>query len=59
MSLKIKFAHQNGGPVTNQKINNGSRLQLDLNDRNYLHLRFLLTNQFINKPIHLLKVSLN
>ena len=26
------FAHQNGGPVTNQKINIGSRLQLDSYD---------------------------
>ena len=38
MSLKIKFAHQNGGPVTNQKINIGSRLQLVLYDKIYFIL---------------------
>ena len=30
---RSSFAHQNGGPVTNQKLNKGSRLQLDLNDK--------------------------
>ena len=33
MLLKIKFAHQNGGRATIQKINKGSRLQLDLYDK--------------------------
>ena len=32
------FAHQNGGPVTNQKIYKGSRLQLDL----YNKINFIL-----------------
>ena len=31
--FRSSFAHQNGGPVTNQKINKGSRLQLDLYDK--------------------------
>ena len=30
---RSSFAHQNGGPVTNQKLNKGSILQLDLYDK--------------------------
>ena len=30
---RSSFAHQNGGPVTNHKINKSSRLQLDLYDK--------------------------
>ena len=30
---RSSFARQNGGPMTNKKINKGSRLQLDLYDK--------------------------